>query len=120
MADTSKSTVAGILDIAAGLMALVGGVILAAVGLLVSGVIGSVVEPEVQQVALLPVALLLPLALLTVLAGIVAVAGGIAAVRRSSWAWTVAGAVAALLCFLPLGIAAVVLTVLAEAEFRQA
>jgi hypothetical protein len=119
MADTSKSTAAGILDIAAGVSALAGSLVTATIALIAGGLIGAAVEPEMEAVALLPAALLVPVAVFFLTAGVVAVAGGVAAVRRSSWGWTIAGAVAALVCFLPLGVAAVVLTILAEPEFRS-
>ena len=114
---TSKATIAGILDIASGLMALMGGAVLAAIGLIGTGVLIAVPDdmPPIQWV---PLAFFGPLALMVLVAGIIAIVGGVKAIRRSSWACTLAGAVAALVCCIPLGIASLVVTVMAEGEFR--
>jgi len=117
MSSTSKATVAGVLDIAAGLCAIIGAIPLTALALIGSSALGMVPDLPAREMALLPMALFLPLAVLTFVSGAVAVAGGIAALQRRHWLLSVIGAVAALLCFLPLGIAAIVLTVLAEPEF---
>ena len=113
MAQTSKSTVAGVCDIVAGIMGLVGGLPL--VG---SGVLAALPEPEVRPLAAIPLALFLPLALMCFLSGVVAIAGGIAAFNRRRWGLAVAGSIAAVFGFFPVGIAAVVFTILAEPEFR--
>lgn len=114
---TSKATIAGILDIASGFMALSGGAVLAAVGLIGTGILMAVPD-EMPPIQWVPLAFFGPLALIILVMGIVAVIGGIKAINRSSWAWTLAGAVAALVCFFPLGIASLVVTVMAEPEFR--
>ena len=115
---TSKATIAGILDIASGFMALTGGTVLAAIGLIGTGILMAVPDdmPPIQWV---PLAFFGPLALIILVMAMVAIIGGIKAINRSSWAWTLAGAVAALVCFFPLGIASLVVTVMAENEFRH-
>ena len=114
---TSKATIAGILDIASGLMALMGGAVLAAIGLVGTGVLIAVPDdmPPIQWV---PLAFFGPMALMVLITGVIAIIGGIKAIKRTSWAWTLAGAVAALVCCIPLGIASLVVTVMAEGEFR--
>lgn len=115
---TSKATIAGILDIASGFMALAGGTVLGVIGLIGTGVLMAVPDdmPPIQWV---PLALFGPLALIILFAGLIAVIGGVKAIKRSSWAWTLAGAVAAMVCFIPLGIVSLVVTVMAENEFRR-
>ena len=113
---TSKATIAGILDIASGLMALMGGAVLAAIGLIGTGVLFAVPD-DMPPIQWIPLAFFGPLALMILFAGSIAVIGGIKAISRSSWTWTVAGAVAALVCCIPLGIASLVCTVMAEGEF---
>ena len=119
MAQTSKATVAGILDIIAGIMGLVGGIPLLVIALVGSGVLGTLANPEVRPLAILPMALFLPLALLCFVSGVLAIAGGIAAFNRRRWGLAVAGSIAAVFGFFPIGIAAVIFTILAESEFRQ-
>lgn len=119
MAQTSKATVAGILDIIAGISGLVGGIPLLVIALVGSGVLGTLPDPEVRFLAILPMALFLPLALLCFLSGVLAIAGGIAAFNRRRWGLAVAGSIAAVFGFFPVGIAAVIFTILAESEFRQ-
>ncbi len=114
---TSKATIAGILDIASGLMALMGGAVLAAIGLVGTGVLIAVPD-DMPPIQWLPLVFFGPIALMVLIAGVVAIIGGIKAIKRTSWAWTLAGAVAALVCCIPLGIASLVVTVMAEGEFR--
>lgn len=117
MAQTSKATVAGILDMVAGISGLVGGIPLLLLALVGSGVLGTLPDPEVRPLAILPMALFMPLALLCFSSGIIAIAGGIAAFNRRRWGLAVAGSIAAVFSFFPIGIAAVIFTVLAESEF---
>ena len=119
MAKTSKATVAGVLDIIAGISGLVGGIPLLVLALVGSGILGTLPDPEVRRLAILPMALFLPLALLCFVSGVLAIAGGIAAFNRRRWGLAVAGSIAAVFGFFPVGIAAVVFTILAESEFRQ-
>ncbi|MFV2071772.1 MAG: hypothetical protein ACC742_03860 [Thermoanaerobaculales bacterium] len=119
MAQTSKATVAGILDIIAGISGLVGGIPLLAIALIGSGVLGTLSDPEMRPLAILPVALFLPLALLCFVSGVLAIVGGIAALNRRRWGLALAGSIAAVFGFFPVGIAAVIFTVLAASEFRQ-
>ena len=119
MAQTSKSTVAGILDVVAGISGLVGAIPLLVIALVGSGVLSAISEAEVQALAIIPLALFLPLAILCFVAGIVAIAGGIAALNKRRWGLAVAGSVAAVFGFFPFGVLAVVFTILAEDEFRK-
>lgn len=118
--ESNKATVAGILDITAGIFGFVGGIPLLVLALGGAAVLGMVPEPEANRLAFLPMALFLPLALLGFLSGFIAIIGGIAALNRRRWGLSVAGAIAAIFGFFPLGIAAVIFTILAEPEFRAA
>jgi hypothetical protein len=118
MAETSKATVAGVCDIVAGICGLAGGIPLLVLALVGSSVLGTVPDPKLHILNLIPLALFLPLALLCWLAGVVAIVGGIAALNRRRWGLALAGSIAAVFGFFPVGIAAVVFTILAEPEFR--
>jgi hypothetical protein len=59
------------------------------------------------------------LALFLIVAFLVALCGGIAALRAGSWGWALAGAIAAVLTCTPLGLPALILTVMAEDRFRH-
>jgi hypothetical protein len=118
--DSNKATVAGILDITAGIFGFVGGVPLLVLALGGAAVLGMVPEPEANRVAFLPLALFLPLAVFCFVAGLVAIFGGVAAINRRSWGMAVAGSIAAVFGFFPLGIGAIIFTILAEPEFRAA
>ena len=120
MAETSKATVAGVCDIVAGIFGLIGGIPLLVLALVGNAVLASLPESELHPLAAIPLALFLPLALLCFLSGVVAIAGGIAAFKRHRWGLALAGSIAAVFGFFPVGIAAVVFTILAEAEFRSA
>ena len=119
MSGTSKATVAGVLDIASGISAIIGSTVMGGLGFIGFSVLASEAS-EAGFVKVLPVAVFGPLALLMLVAGVVAIVGGVAALRCSSWGWAVAGSVASLFAFLPAGIAAVILTILAEEDLRAA
>lgn len=114
----NKATVAGILDITAGIFGMVGGIPMLVLALGGATVLGMVPEPEANAVAFLPLVLFLPLALLGFLAGLVAIFGGVSALNRRRWGVAVAGSIAAVFSFFPLGVIAVIFTILAEREFR--
>jgi|AMFO01.1.fsa_nt_gi hypothetical protein len=115
---TSLATLAGVLDIAGGVLALVGGLVLLVIGALGSTVLATAPDTPLP-VRWFPALLFGGLALLLFVAGIIALIGGSCALRRSGWGWALAGAVAALVAFFPLGIAAIVCTVMGEDEIRQ-
>jgi hypothetical protein len=115
---TWKGTAAGACDIVAGVCSLIGTIPLLGLGILGSGLLSQVRDLPFQGLAALPLVLFLPIALLTFSTGVVAIAGGYAALQRRRFALAVVGAVAALLAFAPLGIAAFVLTILSEPEFH--
>ena len=118
MAGTSKATVAGVLDIIAGISGLVGGIPLLVIALVGSGFLSTLPDPEMRPLAVIPLALFLPLAILCFLSGVLAIMGGIAAFNRRRWGLAIAGSIAAVFGFFPVGIAAVIFTILAEPEFR--
>jgi hypothetical protein len=115
---SQKATVAGALDIVAGISGLVGGIPLLVLALVGSGVLGTLSAPELKLLAIIPLALFLPLAILCFLGGLLAIAGGIAAFNRRRWGLALAGSIAAVFGFFPLGVAAVIFTILAEPEFH--
>lgn len=112
-----KATLAGILDIVAGGSGLIGGlvlIILAAVG----GSVGWFLQDEAPIWPFAAgTAFFVVLALITIGVGVVAVIGGVHALNRRRWGWAIIGSVAATLALFPVGVAAVVFTVLAEQEF---
>jgi hypothetical protein len=118
MAETSKATVAGVCDIVAGIAGLVGGIPLVILAVVGSVVLGSLPNPELHILNLVPLALFGSLAFLCFLSGVVAIMGGFAAFNRRRFGLALGGSIAAVFAFFPVGIAAVVFTILAEPEFR--
>jgi hypothetical protein len=118
---SSKATIAGVLDIIAGVMSLIGACVLFLIGVVGTGAItaAGAQDPEAARVAFLPIALFGPLSLLCLAIGVAAVAGGIAALGRRRMWLAVVGAIAALFSFFPLGIPAIILTIMAEKEFSS-
>jgi hypothetical protein len=119
MEKTWAPTVAGILDIVAGLMSLIGGIVLAMLGSVTHHAFCQYVSYDDLYMPCSPAVLFTGLALMLVIFGILSLAGGIFAVQRRNWAWAIVGSIAAIFCFFPLGIAAVILTVMAEKEFME-
>jgi len=100
------------------LSGLVGGIPLLVIAIVGSGVLGTLPDPEIRPLAIVPLAIFLPLALLCFFSGVIAIVGGIAAFNRRKWGLAVAGSIAAVIGFFPVGIAAVIFTILAEPEFH--
>ncbi len=109
MKKTWMPTAAGILDIISGAFALIG-----TFGLIIGGSITGIV-PEVP--GFVP-ALLLGLAVPLAVVGILAIVGGVYALKRVKWGWALTGSIVALFPSWPLGIAAIVFTILAKNEFE--
>jgi hypothetical protein len=118
--NTYKTTIAGILDIVAGASSLIGALVLFVIGVIGSGAIGiaGAHDQEVLPFAILPIAFFLPLAVMCLLIGAIAIAGGVAALNRRRMWLAVIGSIAALFAFFPLGIPAIILTIIAEKEFK--
>ncbi len=118
---TSKATIAGVLDIIAGVMSLIGACVLFLIGVVGTGAITTAGAHDAMaaRMAFLPIALFGPLALLCLVIGMVAVVGGVAAIRQRRFWLALVGSIAALFSFFPIGIPAIVLTVMAEREFSS-
>lgn len=58
------------------------------------------------------------LSLPALIIAIIAIAGGVFIIRRKPWRWALIGSVAAAASFLPLGVPALVLTLMSQDEFR--
>lgn len=110
-------TVAGVLEIVSGVLALIGAL---AVGF-VCGVINAI--PDVANDPDVPIemltALFATLALLIFAIGVVCFIGGIAGIRRRGWTRAMAGAIAALFVAPPAGIFALILVIVGEPEFSD-
>ena len=111
-------TAAGILNIIAGGLALLGALALIFVGVVTSTVPQMTVDPDDDLPLALVSGLVWGLVVLCLLAALVAIVGGVVALRRTGWAWPLAGAITALFCAMPVGVLALILVVLAEPELR--
>jgi uncharacterized membrane protein HdeD (DUF308 family) len=108
--------VVGVLDICAGVASVIGSAPVAMIGM----VVGTVVVPASSPTVSVPMGsfatFFLGLAVLLFISGVVAIVGGIHVLQRRSRFWTIAGAIAAVFGFFPLGVPAVILTVLCEKD----
>ena len=106
---TCMPTVAGILDIVVGGLSL---------SVLLLFVIGPMILMPLKE-GIFPFNLsLLPMVIPGLAIEALAIVGGVFALQRRKWGWTLAGSIAAAIMPLPLGIAAIVLTVLSKNEFK--
>lgn len=115
----SKPVVAGVLDLIVGVMALIGSGVFAVIAVIISRTIAVSGQSEAEVLSALPLAVILPLALLGLVLAVIAIVGGVAALRRRRYGLAVAGAIAALVAFFPLGVPALILTVLAAKAFQR-
>jgi len=104
--------VAGILDLVAGIPALIFGIFLAA-GL---GIFGALIGGfgGVPGVGAILGAIAVPV----IIFAIIAIVGGVFAIRRRTWWLALAGSISALLCAWIFGIPAIVFTVMGKKHFK--
>jgi len=114
MDKTWMPAVAGILAIVSGGLGLIGSYILVILGAVGSAVL-SFVEAEIP--AFVPGVVFSAIAIPLFAVSILAIVGGVFALQRKRWRWALAGSVAAFFPCRLLGIAAIVLTVLARKQF---
>jgi hypothetical protein len=115
MERTNKPTTAGILNIITGVLG-----ILTAFGYILGfGILTSMMGlPEMGDVPGFVPGIILALAIPILLIAVLALVGGIFGVQRKHWGWALAGSIAAIIAFLPLGIASTVLTAQSRGEFE--
>jgi hypothetical protein len=111
---TWKSTVAGILDLAAAAWHFVLMLVVVAFGLFAAVPVGSRGFD-----ARLGVFVVVGLTVLLMIAAVLSVIGGVSALRKKRWGWALTGAIAALFPGNIFGVAAVVFTALARDEFEK-
>lgn len=109
------STVAGVICIICGCLALLGFLILAAFGSAFA--FAPDVDSEEFVIRFIWIAFAIG-ALCSLVAGFTATLGGISTLRNRNWGWILAGAIASMLICLPLGLAALILIVIAEQDLR--
>lgn len=114
MEKTSKPKVAGVLNIISGVLGIIWAICLFIGFGVVSGAIGI---PTGYIPEFVP-GMVLGMAIPTLIIAILALAGGIFAVQRKQWGWTLAGSIAAIVVFLPLGIASTILSAQSKNEFE--
>ena len=114
MPKTWKPTVAGVLNVVAGVFGLVGGIVLVVFGS-AGGVFLNYFGFGVFQ--WVPVTFLLATGVPLLILGIVALIGGIYALRRKVWGLALAGSIATMLFSQLLGILAIIFVALSEEEF---
>ncbi len=119
MERTWMPTVAGILDIVCGCLALIGFLALLVVAFMFQ--IIPDIERDLDEFPLIFMQIVFGLgALSSLVIGLVAIFGGISTLKGRRWGWVLAGAIASVLICPPLGLAAIILVVLAEPELRPA
>jgi len=116
MEKTWMPKVAGILDIVAGALSFVG-ITLALAGILVLGAMGGTDIPTGMPTNLILI-IVVVMAIFAIIADILAIVGGTFALRRKKWGLALTGSIAAFFASWPLGIAAIVFTVLSKKEFE--
>lgn len=115
MERTGKPTAAGILNIITGALGILG-----SFGYLLSlGVLGSIMStPGMGGIPGLVPGLILAMGIPSFLISVLALVGGIFDLQRKYWGWALAGSIAAIIAFLPLGIASTILTAQSRGEFE--
>ena len=110
-------TAAGVLDLLAGTLALIGFAILVFIGFILQT--APDLDPDEFGIAVAQ-ALFGALAMGALLLALLALFGGVCALQRRRFGWALAGAIAAALVCAPLGVPSLILTVIAEHDLRAA
>ena len=114
MERTSKPTTAGILNIITGGLGILGAIIY----FIGFGVVSGCWDIPMGYIPDFVPAIVLGTAVITLLIAVLALVGGIFGVQRKYWGWSLAGSIAAIIAFLPLGIASTILTSQSKGEFE--
>jgi hypothetical protein len=104
-----KARVAGILDIIAGVIAIIGYVVLVNFGSF--SIFFKEIPGYVREIVF-------GVSELLAISGLIAIVGGIFALNRRAWSMALAGSIAAFFGSQLLGIAAIILTAISKKEFR--
>ena len=116
MEKTWKPTVAGILDIVAGVLGMILA-LLVTLGILVFGAVTGGMS-QLREIPLFLLPIILTMATLSFFVSVLAIVGGVYALQRKVWGLALAGSIAAFFGSSPLGIIAIVLTALSKNEFE--
>jgi hypothetical protein len=111
-------TAAGILNIIAGVLALLGALALIFVVAVTMTVPEMTDDSDVELPLELVSGMIWALVGLSLVGGLLSITGGIVALRRTGWAWPLAGAISALFSATPIGVFALIFVVLSEKELR--
>ncbi len=115
---TWKATTAGVLEIVAGALHMVSGVVTVMLGGAVAGGLNIAGLPKIAQAVPLP--LITGIGIPLIILGIIALIGGISALQRKRWGLALAGGICALFPLQTLlGIPSLVFVALAHDEFRR-
>jgi len=115
MEKTNKPTIAGILNIIAGALGIIGAISMFIGFYIVSGCWGI---PGMEAIPRFVPGIILAIAIPSLIVSILALVGGVFCVQRKQWSWALAGSIAAILAFLPLGIVSTVLAAQSKNEFE--
>ena len=113
MEKTSKPTTAGILAIISGVL----GLILAVSYFIGFGVVSGALGIPTGYIPGFVPGIVLGMAIPTLIIAILALVGGIYALQRKKWGLALAGSIAAILAFFPLGIPSVIFAAQSKGEF---
>lgn len=111
-------TAAGVLNLLSGVISLLGALALVFTGTVTTVIPRMTADPQDDLPLGLVSGLFWSLALLALVVALVAVYGGVVALRRGGFGWPLAGAIAAFIAALPLGVIALIFVVGAERELR--
>jgi len=122
---TWKPVMAGILDIVAGAIGMVGGIALATLKLLFETIDKEVLRfnPQLVQPVVIKwvenmFSTLFAVPFVLVFIGIISIIGGVYALQRRIWIFALAGAISSCIAFPFFGIPSVIITALAKDEFN--
>lgn len=121
--DNKYAVIGGVLSLVSGAFGIIGGLAMVFVAVVFNQLIengsefyyGTQLSP--QQVANLVAALYAGVGAVIFILGILSLVGGIFALRRKLWGLALAGSIAAVIVFFPIGVVSIIFTSLAKPEF---
>ena len=128
MEKTWKPTTAGILSIIGGAVGVIGGVVIAGLGVFIAELLRVTGLPDLSGIALPGLSSILPsllgsivavVAAVPIVLGIVAIIGGVYALERRRWGLALAGSICSLFCLWLFGILATIFVAMGKGEFKR-
>jgi hypothetical protein len=117
--NVNKSQLGGIFSIVSGALGALSGFLVIVYMIFMAVMFSTISVEELGGVFTAVFVIYSIVALGCIALGVLAIVGGVFSLKKIRWGWALAGAISASMSFFPLGIAAIVLVAMSQAEFGK-